>query len=354
VEDVGYLCSSEQEVTSEIIAVANADAASPAGCNEIRDKVTVRKLWKLCRAYLDRQAKESDIGISMDAPMAPVTVRHIKDAWFLRHNFNLPNTLLLISQLQARLHRELLGTPRALSIILPSTMRTLSCTDPGSKQVLVKTAAGQLETQTEVNDQIRGLNELYQRLRAFLFTVSYVTISEPTWFPYQSALNMSEHLFRFFYNRFDGQHAPLQYFTVAWASTCSKMSEAIRDGASLADFCAQTSAWEHLWIAFRPSGQARGHGKAGSGSHGIPDLPADLADKISRQSDLIARLQSEKDQANNRANRAEQRGGGGGGGGGKQQGKGKGKNKGAKKKPWGDLPPPPQPHINSGGQKRKR
>ena len=80
---------------------------------------------------------------------------------FLRHNFNLPNTLLLISQLQARLHRELLGTPRQLSIILPSTMRTLSCTDPSSKQVLVKTAAGQLGTQTEVNDQIRGLNELY-------------------------------------------------------------------------------------------------------------------------------------------------------------------------------------------------
>ena len=305
----------------------------------------------LCRTYLDRQAKESDIGISMNAPMAPVTVRHIKDAWFLRHNFNLPNTLLLISQLQARLHRELLGTPRQLSIILPSTMRTLSCTDPGSKQVLVKTAAGQLETQTEVDDQIRGLNELYQRLRAFLFTVSYVTISEPTWFPYQSALNMSEHLFRFFYNRFDGQHAPLQYFTVAWASTCSKMSEAIRDGGTMADFCAQTSAWEHLWIAFRRSGQSRGNGKAGSGSHGIPDLPADLADKISRQSDLIARLQSEKDQANNRA----ERGGGGGGGSGKQRGKGKGKDKGGKKKkPWGDLPPPPHPHLNSGGQKRKR
>ena len=199
-----------------------------------------------------------------------------------------------------------------------------------------------------IADRVDKAFELYVRIRALLMSLAYVSIEDPTWFPLQIAMLVSEQIMGFITNTFNGRTPPLEFLIKAWAATIHYFSEQMRiQSCTPAQIIGAVGSWEHKWKWSAPTAQG---GAGGSASTREPDNKA-LQNKLDSVNGQVKRLQAAADRqqslAPSRRQRSRSPGRGdrsvyqGGGDGGNRSGKGGGGGKGGRKSGGG--------RVNNGG-----
>ena len=253
VDDIAIMASEEGKVKTEIIDKLPGTIAK---AKEVGTAVKLTKLWTMCRRAYDSQklAKTSTDPNELEAPLDDPTKDAMAEKWKLRHTFILADSRLLVESLQARLYRETNATPPRLSVLFLEQLRVLSSPERKSCLALLVKPGEVAKGQAVIADFVEGSFELFIRARAYVTTLSYVSIAKPGWFGFEDAEYFSEKVLHFVNQEVDGSRPPLSYFVTAWVSTMQRFSETVRTtGAPLKDIVRATAGWEHLWTMWRPS-----------------------------------------------------------------------------------------------------
>ena len=76
--------------------------------------------------------------------------------------------------------------PPQISTWLAETLRTRACLTKHTGTLLAVTPGAKVEAVRVVADEVEIAFELWMRIRAMMMTLSFISISKPEWFPFQS------------------------------------------------------------------------------------------------------------------------------------------------------------------------
>ena len=277
----------------------------------------------------------------------------IKAAWTIRHNFQLPDSQLLVATSLGKLWRDHGANPPHISVWLAEQIRTRSNLKP-SNGLRMSVVAGKAPVAEEVIiDPVDVAFELFKRTRAFFYSLTFVSILTPNWFPLQSAILASEQIFTYVTATYNGRTPPIGFLVEAWAHTSHYFSEAMRMGQerTAAEIIGNLGAWENKWKWSPPAAISDDY----LGSSSVQAQPDNRA--LQQQLDSVkGQLKKFQQQADRETTAKHQnRGNGYQGGDGapppKKQ-KGNGNGKGSNQAQWqGSTKPWLQPRSASNGRK---
>ena len=245
-----------------------------------------------------------------DQEIPVLEAKTITEAWDARHGFTLTDSQILTPFQQGKLWREFGMTPKSVSFMDARQMRTRAMINMPKGNLVGINPGGLLERVEIIADSIERAFELWIRIRAYLYTLSFVSILDPEWFPFQAAMAVSEQLLVFLTDTYKGHSPDMDFLIGAWGATSLYFSETTRvQKATPKVVFADVGKWQHKWT-WVPSPLAVA--KIDEPTAGRPVPPqhqADnkqLQDRLDSMSGQVKRLQALADQAINAP-----RGGGG-------------------------------------------
>ena len=306
--DIGAICKDEDKVTAKIIEQLHDHASL-----RTRHKSAVVRIWWLCRTAM---SKEENLAtgksfVSQDGPLEAEISEPCHAAWLSKCGSRILSNKLLIDTTLKSINSELLAKPRKLSVRLAENLRTQACISKMEASALVF-RAGQIPTrQQDINDDVIDKYNLWVRIRAWLFSIAFLTLPVENFLSPAKAESYSEMFLELMHVRFDGSPAPLQHFITAYLQSAKVWVEAIRDGRTLEDALCAEATWRHLWSTYTGPNSPFKNNMAGPSktNHG-EDVKMDLQMELDKLRKQNKNFQSERDQAVHRAQQAEDGGGG--------------------------------------------
>jgi hypothetical protein len=147
-----------------------------------------------------------------------------------------------------------------------------------------------------IADDVAKSFDLFIRARAFFMTAAFVSITDTTWFPLQSAVQASEVIMNLITATWDNRLPPVSFHITAWGTTVHHFSEQIRiTKRSLKDVVENIGAWEHNW-KWSPSSSSSA---PSSGSGGAPDNQS-LINQLASMKGQMLQYKQQADEANQR------------------------------------------------------
>ena len=313
-EDIATIASTEALVDTNIIEEAKADglldALKPMGA-----RAGIRKFWSRCSGMWNEEkaakaalssAAASAIAIAATPVPEPPQVEEgiptkdfelIVKAWWDHHHFVLPDAQLLIPAQQKQMWKEWGMKPPQVSDWDARNLRQKS-NSGRPKLPMIPLATGRpLEAEQHIVDAIDRSFELWVRCRAYLMTLSYVSILTPDWFPYQSAVEVADYLLRLMMDLYGGRSPDIHTMVGAWAATSAYWSEMVRiQKRSPAEVFTNMGMWSHKW-----SWNQADIVSVATGSRPAPPRTeadnSDLKARLDQVTGQVRRLQSSADQS---------------------------------------------------------
>ena len=284
-ESMALLAAREEDLKVDIFDVLSAEGVP---VTDIGEKMAIKKLWVACKKPMKEGGPSSSSVVAPVEPVGldPVIEGDVKKIWFSTHGFVLPDAWLLQPEAQKQLWKDVqLEYPR-VQVILLARLRLASSTST-ARGTTVAFAPGQLPQATsDIADMVHGGVEVFTRIRAFLYTLSYVSIRKPGFLPLQAAIFGSEKIFALCLGN-SGRPPPVSFLCEAWASTILSWSEHVRvTGEPLKNCIMSTGAWEHKWKFQAAAGSAAPD----------TDLPPELLGEVKRLRLECSHQQSQNDQ----------------------------------------------------------
>ena len=255
-------------------------------------RLPVVKAWLAARRFMD-QCDKADKNENEGIPTG--TVRAIQTKWRARHNFELIGDMLLIKANQKEMYTSITQSPHQVPVILAESMRpSTALADRDLVQQLQRTESGEARFKEVVSDEVRGHFEFYKRLRAYWWTMSWLSIELGQRFTFQVALYASERVLSFVNATHGAARPPVSHYVQAWANMVTPVADIVKtNGCTLAEAIMRSAEWEHFWTFFNP-----GSSSAGPGRSSIPVI-ADNHDvkKAMMNSPEYRKMQGERDKA---------------------------------------------------------
>jgi hypothetical protein len=290
-EEVALMASEEEDVQEnfgKIMAAANV-----AGAKTVIGMINIKKFWVACRKlYNSDKTPQTDSSI-VDAHIPLDDEIDIKAKWFGRHTLVLPDAFLLVASNQGKMWRDANATPPQIALWLAEVLRTRSCVDKSVGHQLSIVPGKAAETLEVIADSVARPFELYIRIRAFFMTLSYVSVTRPTWFPLQMAVQASEQILGHIMSTYEGKSPPTHFLVSAWASTIHHFSEQVRlTGRDAHEVIGNAGAWEHRWKWSPSSGSSGSRG--GLQQQQYPDNSSKLQSQVDAMKEQVKRFQSQQ------------------------------------------------------------
>ena len=295
--DVGAITSDEGKVPALITGLlADHDAL------RVRHKSAVVRVWWLCRTAMSREEgiATGKVRRDDDAPLDASVSDPCHAAWISRCGYRILSCKLLIETTLRSILNELNAKPRRLTVRLAESLRTQTCIDRGEASALVF-RAGQAPTKTiDINDEVSDKYCLWMRIRAWLFSIAWLTVAEKNFLSPAKAESYAETLLELLHQKFDGHPAPLSHYITAYLQSARIWVEAVRDGKTLECALGEEATWRHLWSTYARPALATPEKSIRSTLNGGADVP----DSMRKELDLLKKqnqqFQSERDVANNK------------------------------------------------------
>ena len=290
-----WACAADTQAdVRELVKTAKAAGVKFA---TVGKEACVMKLWHACR-----KATSGDDGkqttappADKDAPIPPEVELGMKREWDRRHSFVIPTSSVLVASLQGKIYRGLLEDPPRLEITLVEALRPMSCTDKALGTMLAVVPGRSIEPVTVVADTVLRPFDVYLRVRAWFFTLAFISVKRPQWFDLQDAWYASERILYFVLSQYNGITPPTNYFVTAWALTVNHFADAIRtqEGTTLKSLVYNAGAWEHRWTNFVPTEKA--NQRQAAQTRGGADAPDHIKQQMDKMKQTIRSLQGEVD-----------------------------------------------------------
>jgi hypothetical protein len=215
------------------------------------DAIKIKKFWIQCndQYQLDRNPS-AGTGEEEEAVIPLKEELSIQASWTFKHNFQLPDAQLLVRTSLGKLWRDYGASPPHISVWLAEQIRTRSNIHPHNGLRMSVVAGKTPVAENVIVDPVDVAFELFKRIRAFFFSLAYVSVLTPDWFPLQSAIIASEQIFEYVTATYNGRTPPIGFLVEAWAHTSHYFSEALRMGQkkrTAAEIIGNLGAWENKW-----------------------------------------------------------------------------------------------------------
>ena len=112
---------------------------------------------------------------------------------------------------------------------------------------------GQSPKEVEIlEDSLKGKSDLWLRLRAYLYSVCFLTILTPGFWQCIRCEYYTDLLLGLINTKIKGQHPPFDHFGSACEATMRHLIEYVRDGHTLKHAFDHRSSWLHFWPSWSP------------------------------------------------------------------------------------------------------
>ena len=292
--DVGAITKDEEKVSGLI-----TNQLADAGTLRTKHKSAVVRIWWLCRTAMTKEENLSTGKMSapMDGPLEPEVSEPCHEAWVKKCGVRILSNKILIDTTLKSIHNELMAKPRRLTVRLAENLRTQACISKQEGSALVF-RAGQAPTRhQDINEEVVDKYNLWVRIRAWLFSISFLMINE-TFLSPAKAESYSEMFLELMHQRFEGSPAPLQHFITAYLQSARVWVEAIRDGRTLEDALTAEATWRHLWTTYSNfSSPSKSDRQSPAVTNHGPDIPKDMQAEVEKLRRQNSQFQSERDKA---------------------------------------------------------
>ena len=226
---LGGITKEEEKVPTLV-----ANLLPDTGSLRIKHKSAVVRVWWLCRTSMAREENISTGRVRTDEDKlldADIT-DPCHAAWVQKCSYRLFSGRLLIEATLRSLWNELSAKPRKLYVRLAEKMRAQTCVNKHDRSALIF-RPGQTPTSTvDINDEVVDEYNLWLRIRAWFFSIAFLTVSENFLSPCKADY-YSELILELLHQRYDGSPAPLGHFVTAYFQSARIWVEAVRDGKTL-------------------------------------------------------------------------------------------------------------------------
>ena len=179
----------------------------------IAQKIAVRKAWAAAqesevRSNADREAAR----VAPDnAPISQQDTRNLHELFYARRQFKLPTSRLLHDDLMGRLLADWKCQPKRMRMLMPEHMRGQNAS-PQSVGTNFSVVNGSVTAEAilageEYSDSV----ELYLKVRMYANTISFITVTQPEWFPYMAGEVWADQLLDWMKTKYNGRRYPLQF-----------------------------------------------------------------------------------------------------------------------------------------------
>lgn len=107
--------------------------------------------------------------------------------------------------------RDANSIPPQVSVWLAETLRRMSCIDKSVGRQLSIVPGKAAEALEGIADGVARPFELYIRICAFFVTLSYVSVTRPSWSPLQMAVQASEQILGHIMCTYEGKSPPTSF-----------------------------------------------------------------------------------------------------------------------------------------------
>ena len=148
----------------------------------IRHKSVVVRVWWLCRTAMTKEGMLSTgqvASANSDSPLDAEITDPCHSQWIPKCGYRILTGRLLVETTLRSVWNELCSKPRKLLVRLAENLRTQACFSKNSDRSAVIFRPGQAPTATvDINDEVSDKYNLWLRIRAWLFSIFFLTISE--------------------------------------------------------------------------------------------------------------------------------------------------------------------------------
>ena len=257
----------------------------------IGELVNMRMVYTVCRdADAEERAARAAAKASPETAKIPDhDKRMMRTLFYGLHGWYASEKKLLNSDLVDNLYHQLSSRPRTLKFYLPAQLRLA-----GSAPLSVGTSLnfnkdGQTTGLSEIHapEDFSDSVALYRTLRALFHTISYVTIADPTFLPYNIGDEFADQLLIWMSIKYNGTHKkdgmrlPLKHFIQAFVSTWTHFVDRVNNandghGESLALLISREEYYRQFWTIYSDN-------KVGASSSSTTVMHPDPTGDVKRQ-----------------------------------------------------------------------
>ena len=296
-------------------------STSVVGPLKLGERSGIMALFRACRTWVTEPAKRltEEKEQLLDTPVA----RNLRDAWWAHHHFRLGNRRTLVGTLQGKLYKQLTADPVDLYPIVPEELR-LQCSFTKKDAALMVPLDGNGTPkglgQTISIDPVAGFKALKARIDGYFFTVCYLSIETPEWFPLQTCFDFLDEVDDMMqqWKGPKGLRPSLEFYKTAYMRMMVHFCTRIRDEhKSMKEVCELKEDWKSLWKWDGP-GYSEIAAFDKEEKTPVGHLPPDVQSKIDSTHALVKSIATQKPMFDKKGKgKGKGKGGGKGGGGGK-------------------------------------
>lgn len=271
----------------------------------ISDKIAIRYAHRCCRIAAE-DAERTRIAAAASPGTAEIPTETLKDVFERRHAYMLLTKRLLNDSLVKELYHGWHKHPKQLKFYLPRQLLITNTAEPvgtGFSLIGNQMIASSILPTDDPFDNI----QLFKVIRAYLNSLSFVTITDPAWFPLHVGEELADQLLDWMNTKYDGRRLPLQYFIQAYTTMFDHFIEMIKThDTSLAELVSRVEFYRPLWTNYNGgngqgggggnnNGNNGGRGGGGGGSTSHPDNSSTVNAQIKKLQDQNQRAKEEMD-----------------------------------------------------------
>ena len=252
--------------------------ADYGGLLSTTEKIAVRKVWWTCEIMAGKEKDAKRSTKSRDGGgIAEGDVRNLNDAFQKRHGFRLGYKRLLSENLQGKLLAQYSSTTKNFEFIPANKLILKVIMEAEKVRKDVETADdGTLIAKDHIESEVDNFLMLWKRIRALMNTMSFITIQNPTWLPYDVAERFSDNVLEWMSTKHPPayRYAPISHFLLAYRLTFTAFLEEIHlNDTSMASLIAREESYRTHWVSWNGEvdTQERGSKRGAVASSGSRD-----------------------------------------------------------------------------------
>jgi len=232
----------------------------------VGERIAIRTAFNVCKTAAADEER-ARIAASSSPGTAEIPTETLQDLFRRRHSFVLPSKRMLSDELVKAIYHQYLSRPKRLTFCLPSHFR-LTTSSPESIGTSINIFDGKFTASPIVAGEDFSDNiQLFKLLRAYLNTLSYISIGDPDWFPFHVGEELADQMLDWMNIKYAKPRLPLSFFVQAYTTMFDSFIDAIRTrDARLADLVAKEEFYRPLWTNYVAPPVANTGGNSGGGA----------------------------------------------------------------------------------------
>ena len=236
--DIALLAPDENKIEEKLLKACQGDVAC---ATEIHGEVAIRKIWHYCREALKSPTTES-----ASKTLDPEDMKDLNMRWIASGGITLSTRERVCKTLMKKMHSMVISDPIEFEITLLEQISVLAKV-PKVVDQLVKIVDGTVAFQAQQVQATTSAFEVVEKIKAYLFSLSYVSCVVPDWCTFAQVRVAVEEI-GVKIQAAERHSAPMSFYNDAYLAMMQTFQQKIIvEGDTMTVALGLTGAWLHFW-----------------------------------------------------------------------------------------------------------